>query len=69
MLDFFYEFVEDCALEEGEEGLLRPDTLLSLPPSVTKLVVCGFAGFLPALKLPENIAIVYEKLANAPPFD
>ena len=40
------------------EDLLRPDALLSLPPSVTKLVLCRFEKRVPAVALPENIAIV-----------
>ena len=48
--------------EEGVGGLLqlRPDTLLSLPPSVAKLVLCGFDSCVPHVAPPENIAIVYE---------
>ncbi len=40
------------------EDLPRPDALLSLPPSVTKLVLCRFERRVPAVALPENIAIV-----------
>ena len=40
------------------EGLLRPETLLSLPPSVTKLVLRDVDRCVPAVALPENIAIV-----------
>ena len=46
--------------ERYAERLLRPDTLLSLPPSVTKLVLCSFRNCVPAVALPENIDVVYE---------
>ncbi len=49
---------------ESYEGLppvnqLRPTTLLSLPPSVTKLVLYLFEFCVPAVVLPEDIAIVF----------
>ena len=40
-------------------NLLQPATLLSLPPSVTKLVLMEFNKFVPATALPEDIAIVF----------
>ena len=46
--------------ERFADRLLRPDTLLSLPPSVTKLVLCGFNNCVPAVALLENIAVVFE---------
>ena len=41
------------------EKLLRPDALLSLPCSVTKLVLRRFQNCLPAVALPENNVIVH----------
>lgn len=55
-LDFF-----DNHKELPAEHLLRPDTLLSLPPSVTQLILCGFERCVPAVALPEKTAIVYEE--------
>ena len=46
--------------ERYAERLLRPDTLLSLPPSVTKLVLCSFESCVPGVALPEDIDVVYE---------
>ena len=46
--------------EKYAERLLRPDTLLSLLPNVTKLVLCSFNNCVPAVALPENIDVVYE---------
>ncbi len=46
--------------ESHTERRLRPDTLLSLPPSVTKLVLCNVHRCVPAVALPENIAIVHD---------
>ena len=40
------------------ENLLRPDTLLSLPPSVTQLVLREFSLCEPDIMLPENVTIV-----------
>ena len=39
---------------------LHPTTLLSLPPSVTKLVLSKFSSCVPAVMLPEDISIVYK---------
>ena len=55
VLDFFHPYKWD------KESVLRPDSLLSLPPSVTKLVLCSFDRCVPAVALPENIDVVYEK--------
>ena len=41
--------------------LLRHDTLLSLPLSVTKLVLCRFDSYEPAIALPENIVVVFHE--------
>ena len=54
VLDFGY--YEGCP----PANLLQPTTLLSLPPSVTKLVLMEFNKFVPATALPEDIAIVFE---------
>ena len=40
-------------------NLLRPDTLLSLPPSVTRLVLWRFHKCVPAVTLPEDIDIEF----------
>ena len=51
MLDFWaYEL-------SGPGYLLHFETVLSLPPSVTKLVLWQFDKCVPAVVLPENIAI------------
>ena len=42
------------------ENLLRPTTLLSLPSSVTKLVLCDFERCVPAVLLPEGIDLRFE---------
>ena len=44
---------------ESSEKQLRPDTLLSLPRSVTKLVLRDFDRCVPAIALPENVVIVH----------
>lgn len=55
VLDFgWYDEVS----EEDPSLLLRHDTLLSLPPSVTELVLCRFDRCQPAVALSENVAIV-----------
>ena len=41
--------------------LLCPTTLLSLPPSITKLVLWEFAKCVPAIALPEDTANEFEK--------
>lgn len=41
-----------------QENLLRSTSLLSLPPSITKLVLYNFQKCEPAVALPENIAVV-----------
>ena len=55
--------VLDCfdPYEDNNQNLLHPNSLLSLPPSVTKLVLCRLDRFVPAVALPENIAVVYEE--------
>ncbi len=53
--------VLDCeeAYELSEpEQLLRPEGIL-LPSSVTKLVLCNFDRCVPAVALPENVAVVH----------
>ena len=61
VLDFWY--TSDCSQDEenATEGLLRADTLLSLPASVTKLVLRRFDRCDPAVALPEIIAVVFDE--------
>lgn len=52
---------------DGYEGcppanLLRTTTLLLLPPCVTKLVLWHFHKCVPAVELPEDIAIMFESV-------
>ena len=45
-------------------NLLRPTTRLSLPPSISKLVLWQFRKCVPAVALPEDIAIVSEEVSE-----
>ena len=51
VLDFIDFFEKD----------LCPDTLLSLPPGVTKLILCSFDRCVPAVARPEYVATVHEE--------
>ena len=42
------------------ENKLRQDTLLTLPVSITKLVLCEFESCVPTVALPKNMTVVIE---------
>ena len=48
------------------EKLLQANTLVSLPHSVTKLVLWEFDGRAPAVALPENVAVVFKTHFDIP---
>ena len=50
------------------EDLLRLSALLSLPPSVTKLVLSNSDYCLPLVALPENVAVVFSGSVYPPPY-
>ena len=60
VLDFWYFHIPSDSGEDPED-LLRPNTLLSLPPNVTKFVLRRFDRCEPPVALPKNIAIVFDE--------